>query len=95
MKELYNLDHVLDTSLISNFLVGKTPYHRKLQDSIVVSLLLHKLWITPNKNSPQSSTFKKYLGGISYNKEKLFLSKDGLKRIIENYESAEYNSTDW
>jgi hypothetical protein len=47
MKHLYSLDHVLDTSVISNFIKGKSLYHRKLQDAIISSVLLYKLGIIP------------------------------------------------
>gem|GEM_PF-5965793 len=43
MKELFELDHTLDTSCISNIFPTITENHRKLQDSIISSVLLFRL----------------------------------------------------
>ena len=92
MKELYGLDHVLDTSIISDLVPWDSVAHRKLQDAIVVSFLMCDLGVLPKRHETKWRIFKRYLSGIEYNQEQLGMTFDELERVLKQYEKMEYDS---
>ncbi len=92
MKELYSLNHILDTSIISDLIPWDSIPHRKLQDSIIVSFLMSKLGIIPRRHETKWRIFKRYISGIEYNQKKLNIWFDELKNILKSYEEMEYDS---
>lgn len=92
MKELYSLDHILDTSPISDLIPWNLVAHRKLQDSIIVSFLMCDLGIVPKKHDTKWRIFKRYLSWIKHNQELLNIWLDELENILKSYENIEYGS---
>lgn len=92
MQHLYWLNHVLDTSIISDIVLWNSVAHRKLQDSIVVSLLMCSLGIIPKRHDTKWRVLKRYISWIKYNQELLNIWIDELEKILKLYEKEEYGS---
>ncbi len=90
MKEIYWLDHILDTSLLSNFIQWNSVNHRKLQDSIIVSFVMCHMGIIPRRHDTKWRIFKRYLSWIKYNQEKLNINFQELENILKSFEQQEY-----
>lgn len=91
MKEIYELDHIMDTSVITNYISENDNIYTKLKDSIVSSVLLFRLWITPNASNTKWRIFRSYLRWILYFCNKFNISEELLFNIIEKYELEEFN----
>ena len=92
MKEMYSLDHVLDTSVISDIVPGTSISHRKLQDSIISSFLMIGMWIVPRSHNEKWRILKRYLKWIKYNQNLLGISDLELEDILKRYEISEFCS---
>jgi len=95
MQHLYWLNHVLDTSIISDIVPWDSVVHRKLQDSIIVSLLMCSLGIIPKRHETKWRVFRRYISWIKYNQELLDIWLDELEKILKLYEKAEYGSCEY
>lgn len=91
MKELYDLDHTLDTSIINSIYSNEwNNFRLKLQDSIVSSVLLFKEWIRWNSSNTKWRILKKYMDWILFYSNLIWISISDLENIIKSYEDAEY-----
>jgi len=95
MKELYELDHIMDTSTITNYIPEKNIFYTKLKDSIVSSVLLFRLWIKPNASNTKGRIFRSYLRWILYFCNKFNISEELLFSIVQKYELEEFNENTW
>lgn len=91
MKELYDLNHTLDTSIINSIYLNEwNAFKLKLQDSIISSILLFNEWIRANSSNTKWRILKKYIDGIKLYSELLWINILELKNIINIYEKKEY-----
>lgn len=95
MKELYELDHIMDTSSITNHIPENDILYTKFKDSIVSSVLLFRLWIIPNASNTKGRIFRSYLRWILYFSNKFNISEELLFDIIQKYEVEEFNEDTW
>ena len=90
MKELYSMEHVLETSAVSHILPWCSVACRKLQDSIISSFLMLSFWIIPRRHDTKWMVLKRYLNWIDYNMKTLGLVKKDITDILKTHEKIEY-----
>lgn len=95
MKELYELDNIMDTSSITNYISENNILDAKFKDSIVSSVLLFRLWLIPNASNSKGRIFRSYLRWILYFCNKFNISEQLLFNIIQKYELDEFNENTW
>ena len=91
MKELYELSHVLESSLIDSIFPGLwNPIRQKFQDSIISSIAILQSWVKPNSSNTKWRILKAYLQWIKVNADFLKIDQENIYRIISEYEKLEY-----
>lgn len=90
MKELFELEHLMDTSIISWIFCAEKPLMRKFQDCIVSAVLLYRLWVRPNASNTKGRVLRSYLEGVVYFQDKFGISPEKLLWWIQHYELLEY-----
>jgi hypothetical protein len=95
MKELYELDHIIETSSITSIFWKVDNLSIKFQDSLVSSVLLFREWVKPNASNGKWKVFRSYLRWIYYFMLKYGISEEYLLLWIKEYEKIEYWDDSW
>lgn len=96
MKELYDLNHTLDTSILNSIYSNENNnYKLKFQDSIISSILLFSEWIKVNSSNTKWRVLKKYMDWIVFYYNLLNIWITEIKYIISTYEKLEYWKEIW
>jgi hypothetical protein len=90
MKEIFELDHIMDASIVSWIFPAEIPLMRKFQDCIVSGILLYRLWIRPNASNTKGRILRSYLRWIAHFRNQFWLSKEKLLWWIQRYELLEF-----
>ena len=91
MKELFGLNHIMDTSIISAIFTSNDPLYRKFQDCVVSSVFLLRNWIKASAWNTKGRVLRDYLYWIWYLADKFGVSQDELIKWISAYELNEFN----
>ena len=95
MKELFELDHVMETSTINKSLSLDILHNNKLKDCIVSSVLLYRNWLKPKASNTKWRILRSYLRGILYFCNKFNIDNNALLLVIKRYEEAEFWDNSW
>lgn len=85
-KQLLGLDHVLECFPIFGLDTHPLGLHRKLEDCILVSIVLYHEGLRPHSKKNPNRTLKDYMKAIGYFAIKFNLTKNQLNEAITNFE---------
>lgn len=88
MKELYGLDHVLDTGPIADVFPGTSAESRKFQDCVVSSVTLLNAGVRPGGSNTKGRIVRSYLRGIAKFADVFGIGNAGAVRVVADYEKA-------
>ncbi|MDO8497713.1 MAG: hypothetical protein Q7S61_04175 [bacterium] len=90
VKQLYDLDHVLDCHPILGFEDQYPGVRRKIEDCILISTVLYREGLRPSGTSNRGRLLRSYTRGLSYLRAMTLTDPDKLKQTIADFEMREF-----
>jgi hypothetical protein len=90
LKQLYNLDHVLEcTPVIGLELINDEPLRRKFEDAIITCQVLFSEGLRPLGQHNRNRILKRYLKSLSYFRCRASIDHEHLYRLIRGFEEQQ------
>lgn len=93
IKQIYGLGHVLDCHAIIGLERYPQPFCRKLEDCILISLVLYREGLRPGGTNNRRRLLRSYLRGVTYLRASVDISLDDIGKIISNLEKLEFGES--
>lgn len=90
LKQLYDLDHVLDCNPVIGLHADNLNIKRKFEDTVVVSTILRREGLKPTAHDNRGRLLRSYMRSLSYFRTKTSVPLEDLFRILSNFESKEF-----
>lgn len=95
MSELFHMDHILGTSIVSHIIKENEGLYIKLKDCIMSSIALTREWEKPGASNTRWRVLSTYIRWLLHFSKKLHIDLNTLENYLYQYEILEFGHSTW